>query len=184
MAKRLIVKKQSENQESLALTTLLIMLAIVILPCLLDLAWSLASHRELNTHRAGAVGLGLLFLFTGIGHFLLTEAMAQMLPAWVPEKLPLVYFTGILELAVGFCFFIPRFRRLAGWIAVGMLVLFLPVNIYAAINHIPLGGHAWGPIYLLIRVPLQLFIMLWAYWFTIRPGYSANSNASLLVENR
>jgi hypothetical protein len=34
-----------------------------------------------------------------------------------------------------------------------------------------MGGHAWGPVYLLIRAPLQAIIVFWVYWFTIRqPG--------------
>lgn len=32
-----------------------------------------------------------------------------------------------------------------------------------------LGGYAWGPVYLLIRAPLQLAILFRVYWFTIRP---------------
>jgi hypothetical protein len=31
-----------------------------------------------------------------------------------------------------------------------------------------MGGHAWGPVYLLLRAPLQLAILLWVYWFTLR----------------
>ena len=31
-----------------------------------------------------------------------------------------------------------------------------------------MGGHAWGPRYLLFRVPLQSLILAWVYWFTIR----------------
>jgi hypothetical protein len=45
-----------------------------------------------------------------------------------------------------------------------MLVLFVPANVYAAIYHVPQGGHAWG---LLIRAPLQLIILLWIYWFRL-----------------
>jgi hypothetical protein len=34
-----------------------------------------------------------------------------------------------------------------------------------------MGGHEWGPVYLLIRAPLQAIIVFWVYWFTIRqPG--------------
>jgi uncharacterized membrane protein len=54
-----------------------------------------------------------------------------------------------------------------------VLILFFPANIYAAINHIPLGGHAWGPAYLLIRAPLQAIILFWVYWFTIRQPNTA-----------
>lgn len=44
----------------------------------------------------------------------------------------------------------------------------LTPNIYAAVNHVPMGDHAWGPVYLLIRVPLQLILIFWTYWFTIK----------------
>jgi uncharacterized membrane protein len=56
-------------------------------------------------------------------------------------------------------------------VATVVLVLFFPANVYAALNHIPMGGHAWGPVYLLVRAPLQIIILLWVYWFTIRPPH-------------
>ena len=49
-----------------------------------------------------------------------------------------------------------------------MLVAFFPANIYAALNHVPMGGHAWGPVYLLVRAPVQLIILAWTYVFVIR----------------
>jgi len=140
------------------MTTPLIMLVLMIGPYL--------AHRS---RAAAAVGLGLLFIFTGAGHFLQTEPMAQMLPPWVPARVPLVVLTGVLELAIAIGFFLPETRRSAGWMTAAVLVLFFPANIYAAMNHVPMGGHAWGPAYLLVRAPLQAAILLWVYWFTIRP---------------
>ena len=122
----------------------------------------------LRTRDAAAIGLALLFLFTGSGHFLQTGLMAEMLPPWVPARVALVYLTGVLEFALAIGFFIPETRRSAGWMAAAVLILFFPANIYAAINHVPMGGHAWGPVYLLVRAPLQIVILAWVYWFTIR----------------
>lgn len=139
------------------MTTPLIMLALMVAPYLVY-----------RSRAAGAVGLALLFIFTGSGHFLQTEVMAQMLPPWVPARIPLVYATGVLELAVAIAFFLPDTRRTAGWMAAAVLVLFFPANIYAALNHVPMGGYAWGPVYLLVRGPLQLAILGWVYWFTIK----------------
>jgi uncharacterized membrane protein len=95
-----------------------------------------------------------------------------MLPPSVPQRVLLVYLTGVLEFAIALGFMVPRARRVSGWVAAAVLVLFFPANIYAAIHHVPMGGHAWGPIYLLIRGPLQAIILLWTYGFTIRvePG--------------
>jgi uncharacterized membrane protein len=94
--------------------------------------------------------------------------MSQMLPPWVPARVPIIYLTGILEFGIAIGFLFEKFRYPTGWVAAAVLVLFFPGNIYAAINHIPMGGHAWGPVYLLIRAPLQAIIVFWVYWFTIR----------------
>jgi uncharacterized membrane protein len=140
-------------------------------PYLLARIVSATTRRELDARNAAAIGLGLLFLFTAIGHFVQTEPMAQMLPPWVPQRILLVHLTGILEFAIALGFLVPKFRRFTGWVAGAVLVLFFPANIYAAMNHVPMGGHAWGPEYLLIRAPLQAIILAWVYWFTIRqPG--------------
>lgn len=137
--------------------TPLIMLALMVSPWL-----------ALRSRAAGAFGLGILFIFTGVGHFIQTAPMAQMLPEFVPFRVPLVYLTGLLEFAIAAGFFIPATRRLAGWAAAAVLVLFFPANIYAAFAHVPMGGHAWGPVYLLIRAPLQAAIVAWVWWFTLR----------------
>ena len=47
-----------------------------------------------------------------------------------------------------------------------MLILFLPANVYAAIQQVPFGGHGNGPLYLLVRVPFQLLVIAWV-WFSM-----------------
>jgi uncharacterized membrane protein len=151
------------------LSNLLIMLALMTAPWLLTCVASAITRRDFDGRAVGSIGLGLLFVFTGIGHFIQPAAMAQMLPSWVPERTMLVYMTGLLEFAIAVGFFVPRFRWFTGWVAGIMLVAFFPANIYAAVNHVPVGGHAWGPVYLIVRAPVQLIIVSWIYWFTIRP---------------
>ena len=137
--------------------TPLVMLVLMISPWIV-----------LRSRAAGAIGLGVLFVFTGVGHFIQTAPMTQMLPDFVPFRVPLVYLTGVLEFAIAAGFFIPATRRLAGWAAAAVLVLFFPANIYAAFAHVPMGGHAWGPVYLLLRAPLQAAIVAWVWWFALR----------------
>jgi len=90
-----------------------------------------------------------------------------MLPPDLPWRLPAVYISGVVEIVLACLLLKPPLRRPIGWCLVVMLALFLPVNIYAAIERIPMGGHVWGPVYLLIRVPLQLLIIAWVYWFAV-----------------
>lgn len=156
------------------MTTPLIMLALMIAPYAIVRAWAALSGRRPASSSAGAAGLGLLFVFTGIGHFVQTEAMVAMLPPWVPQRAALVYLTGLAEFVVAVGFFLPSWRRAAGWAAAVMLVGFFPANIYAAFQFAPMGGHAWGPVYLWIRAPLQLAILAWLGWFVLMQPLSSH----------
>jgi uncharacterized membrane protein len=164
-------------EETIDVTTPVVMLVLMLAPYLLVRLLSVITHRDHNTQRAAAIGLALLFVFTGTGHFIDTESMAQMLPPWIPERILLVYLTGVLEFALAAGFLLEKSRRFTGWVAGFMLVSFFPVNVYAALNYIQMGGHAWGPIYLLIRAPLQAIILLWIYWFTIKHPNNPERNA-------
>jgi uncharacterized membrane protein len=150
------------------MTTPIVMLVLMTGPYLLVRLLSVVAGRDYDVQRAAAIGLALLFMFTSSGHFTDAESMAQMLPPWIPQRVLLVYLTGVLEFAIAVGFLVRQWRRATGWVTAAVLVLFFPLNIYAAINHVPLGGHAWGPVYLLVRAPLQAIILLWIYWFTIR----------------
>jgi len=150
------------------MTTPLLMLVLMLAPYLIVRLRSSATGRTMDARPAAAVGLGLLFAFTASGHFVQTETMAQMLPPWVPGRVLLVYLTGILEIAIALGFVVPAYRRRAGWVAAAVLIAFFPANVYAAIHLVPMGGHAWGLVYLWIRAPLQLAILAWVVWFTIR----------------
>ena len=150
------------------MTTPLILLVLMTAPYLIVRAHSSVTKKPIDGRFAAAIGAGLLFVFTGVGHFVETESMSQMLPPWVPYRTLLVYASGLLEFAIALGFFVPKTRRMTGRIAIGLLVLFFPVNAYAALNRVEMGGHAWGPAYLLIRTPLQAIILLWIYRFTAR----------------
>lgn len=147
------------------LLTPLLILALLTLPWLLsNVAPALRPNRSL----AARFGLALVFIFTGIGHFITPGPMAEMIPPLVPFRLEIIYITGVFELSLAMLLLPRRTSRAAGWIVLAMLAAFLPFNIYAATNRIPMGGHEWGPFYLLVRVPLQLILAAWCWWFVIR----------------
>ena len=148
--------------------TPLLMALILVLPALVHrVVWP---RGPLQDARPAAAGLGLLFLFTASGHFLQTGPMVQMLPPWVPAREALVYATGVLEIAIALALFFRRSRLAAAWAAAAVLVAFFPANVYAALQHAPMGGHAWGPVYLLVRAPLQLFILWWTWAMVLQGG--------------
>lgn len=129
--------------------------------------YSILMGKPFLLGRVACWGLGMAFLFFCIGHFVKTAGMVEMLPVWVPLRVELVYLTGVLELVISIALFLPRYQVNAAKIAIVVLVLFFPVNIYSAINSIGLGGHQWGPVYLLIRLPLQIALISWAYFLCV-----------------
>jgi uncharacterized membrane protein len=152
--------------------TPVLMFLIAVLPYLGHRA--LRGRRQEHLRTAAAAGVGLVFLFAASGHFAQTGPMVQMLPSWVPARELLVYATGVLEVAIAMALFFQRSRSAAAWAAAAALVAFFPANVYAALQHAPMGGHSWGPVYLLVRAPLQLFLLWWIWAMVLRCPASAS----------
>jgi hypothetical protein len=67
-----------------------IILGLMITPLLLSsLANRLTGRKVGSSNLWGCIGITLVFCFTGVGHFIQTEPMAEMLPPWVPWRIPL-----------------------------------------------------------------------------------------------
>jgi uncharacterized membrane protein len=114
--------------------------------------------------------LALVFAFTGIGHFVKTDAMAEMLPESIPGRRALILASGIFELLLAMLLLAWPKSLLLGITIIGFLMAIFPANVYAAVRRVPFGGHSAGPIYLLVRAPVQLLLILWTYWFMVRGG--------------
>jgi len=130
--------------------------------------YSKLSGRPLNIHASACWGLGVAFIFFSIGHVVEAQGMVEMLPPWVPLRLELVYITGVVELTVGLALFLPAFQVQAANMAIIIFIVFFPANVYAAMHSVGLGGHQWGPVYLLIRAPLQMILIAWAYYLCVK----------------
>jgi len=95
-----------------------------------------------------------------------------MLPSWVPGRVTLVYLTGVLEIICAAALFVPHVSWYVGLFLCVFLIAITPANIFAAIHRVKFGGHEAGPIYLVVRLPLQLFLIWWCYWFAVRQNLS------------
>jgi len=123
-----------------------------------------------DARSAGRVGIAAVFAFTALGHFVKRDEMAAMLPSSMPSRSAMVIVSGVFEALLAILVLLPADAKIAGITLCAFLVLVTPVNIHAAINRVAFGGHAAGPGYLAVRLPLQLVLLLWIYWFTIRAG--------------
>ena len=143
---------------------LLVLVLILTVPFfVLTIADRFIPGVKVATVTRGRIGLSLVFLFTGVGHYTQTLGMAQMVPPLLPYPVETIYVTGVFELIGAVGLWIPALLRLTGIALILMLISFLPINIYAAFNYVDFGGHGFGPFYLLVRVPYQILLIWWTY---------------------
>ena len=148
------------------MTLIFLLLLLLVSYLILTLVGRWVPRFKIAPSRRARVGLSLFFTFTAIPHFISTEQMAAMIPPFIPYRIELVYVTGVLELLGAIGIWIPRLERLTGFLLILMLICLLPANIYAAINRVDFGSYATGPVYLLVRVPFQFFVIWWTYFAT------------------
>lgn len=123
---------------------------------------------RLNTGLIARIALSMMLLATGISHFTSTDVMVEMMPDVMPLKREMVYFTGICELAAAVGLLFDRTARLAAVMLIIFFLAILPANIIGSLKQIQLGGMENGPLYLLFRIPLQVFFIWWAWYFGVR----------------
>jgi uncharacterized membrane protein len=121
-----------------------------------------------DVNMAGRMGLAFVFAYAALGHFVRTDAMAEMIPPSVPRRRALIQVSGVFELVLVILVLAWPKSRLVGLMIIGFLIAIFPSNVYAAVRRVDFGGHSAGPRYLLVRAPLQLLLILWTYWFVLR----------------
>lgn len=128
--------------------------------------WAQTKSRPNPNARAARFALAAMLTVTGIAHFVSTEAMAQMVPPFLPGAVAIIYATGVLELAAAALLLkrIDRPTPWLGWVLASFFMALLPANIYSAVAESGLGGH--GAQYLWFRIPLQVLFIGWALMAT------------------
>ena len=157
------------------MTAIIVMLSLLVLPYVITRVR--AVRWRSRGPAAARLGLALMFVFTAVGHFVETDAMVRMIPPVVPWRVEIVYASGIFEFALAAALLHPSTSRAASIVSIVFLASALPLNIYAAMNAVPMGGHGMGPIYLAARVPVQVFIACWAYYFGVQRSRSTSPSA-------
>ncbi|MDT3404350.1 DoxX family protein [Mucilaginibacter terrae] len=119
---------------------------------------------------SGTLALCVMLLFTSIAHFIYAKGMAMMLPPFVPFKHAVVYLTGVLEVGFAIAFMFPPYRIYTAWLLIAFLILVLPANIYASVKQVNYSNATYtgnGLSYLWFRMPMQLLLIWWAWFFGI-----------------
>ncbi len=103
--------------------------------------------------------VGIFFIVAGVYHFAQPTPYLAMMPPWLPEPGLLVVVSGLTEIAGGIGVLIERFRRMAAWGLIVLLIAVFPANLQVALNGWP--GTDFPRWFLWVRLPFQgLFIWL------------------------
>lgn len=115
-----------------------------------------------------AVVLAILFTAAGVLHFVRPDTYARIIPPWLPYPMALVYISGVAEIVGGLALLVPALRPWAGVWLIALLVAVFPANVYMAMAP-QQAGFGIAPVWLWLRLPLQLVLIAWVWWVT-RPG--------------
>ena len=109
-------------------------------------------------------GLAMFFIFFGIDHLVNPEFYLSIMPPSFPLHLEAVYLSGFFEIIGGTGVLFSKFRIIAGWGLVALLVAVYPANIYMALNAEAFPNISTGLLY--FRLILQFLFFYWAYTVT------------------
>lgn len=103
--------------------------------------------------------------YAGVRHFTNPAPFVQIVPPGWPAPAALVAISGAAEIAGGVGLLVPAMRRPAAWGLIALFVAVFPANVNMAVHRLTLGLDipAWM---LWVRLPLQLVLIAWAYWYT------------------
>ncbi|WP_230981411.1 DoxX family protein [Echinicola salinicaeni] len=128
-------------------------------------------RKSINGAFAGRIALSIMLVFTAMGHFMFSVGMSKMLPGFIPAKEAVIYFTGLIEIATAVGIHFNRFRKLTGILLIVFFIMILPANIKASLENLNYQtGNYDGPglSYLWFRIPFQLLLIAWTFWFVVR----------------
>ncbi len=112
--------------------------------------------------------LAVFFTVAGANHFISPDVYLPLMPGYLPWPMALIYLSGAAEIIGGIGVLVPKWRWLAGWWLIALLVAVFPANLHMLIHDVPISGRHLPPWVLWGRLPLQLVMIAWVYLSCIR----------------
>jgi uncharacterized membrane protein len=108
--------------------------------------------------------LGVFFALAGLNHFINPAFYLNIMPPYLPWHAFLVYLSGFFEVLFGILVLLSKYRRIGAWGIIAVLIAVTPANLHMALHtQLYTDIPPWA---LWLRLPLQLVLIAWAYWYT------------------
>lgn len=108
--------------------------------------------------------MAIIYIAAGINHFRNPRLYIKIIPPFFSNPKLLNALSGIAEIVLGIllCFKITSFA--AAWGLIALLIAVFPANIYMVSNE--KAGFGLPKWLLLLRLPMQILLIVWAYQYT------------------
>ena len=108
--------------------------------------------------------MSVFYFFAGINHFWHPGIYLSIMPPWLGFHDALVIISGACEVLFALFLLPGQTRRFAAWGIILLLIAVFPANIQMMLNY----GHENNPnLWIaILRLPIQLLLVWWAYTFT------------------
>jgi uncharacterized membrane protein len=137
-----------------------------------EMGYMQRSPRRSGGWLVGLVIMGLFYVVAGINHFRSPLTYLAVMPPYIPWPLVMIYISGVAEILGGIGVLVPdgfvfaRTRAFAAWGLVALLIAVSPVHINMCLHPEQFPGVPLWAIWL--RLPLQLPLIAWAWYYTRR----------------
>ncbi|MEO1012731.1 MAG: hypothetical protein AAFX53_15620 [Bacteroidota bacterium] len=107
--------------------------------------------------------MACIYVLAGTLHLLVPGAYVRIMPKYLPNPRLLVALSGLAEILLGVGLCLPLTKDIAIYGILLMLLIYMPVHFHMLSDKKAAAGiPRW---LLLLRVPLQIGLMYWAFWY-------------------
>ncbi|RZJ65292.1 MAG: DoxX family protein [Flavobacterium sp.] len=108
--------------------------------------------------------MAVLYVGAGFNHFRTPRMYCRIIPSYFPNPKLLNAISGAAEIILGIALCIPVLSHYAAVGIIALLIAIFPANVFMVTHDIAaLGLPKWMR---LLRLPLQIVLILWAYQYT------------------
>ncbi len=105
--------------------------------------------------------MAIIYILAGLMHFIKPKVYLRIMPRYLPAHKAMVFWSGVAEVLLGIGLLWVATRNIAVYGIIAILGVFLMVHFHMLSSEKAAAGiPKW---ILLLRIPLQFFLMYWAY---------------------
>ena len=106
--------------------------------------------------------MAAFYIYAGVSHFRIPRFFISITPPWVPQPERVNIIVGVIEILLGVGLLIPFLRSYAAAGIILLLLAVFPANLYHHQKVKRKGKNSWPT---MIRLPIQLLLIWWAYQY-------------------